>query len=610
MKKDGRWMSGKPPKRDQVAAEDRWAVEAIFKTDEEWESAFRATEDYGRAFQAWAGRLGESPESLAGAIAEMLAQQRALEKLGLYAGMRQDEDLSNALHSSMDDRCTARRNEVAAAQSFFMPELLSIDPAVMAEWLRSPALEGYATWLEEMLRYRPHTLSEPEEKLLAMSGDALQGFHAGFGKLNNVDMPARLPEITDQNGRRTKLTNSNLVPLMEESDPWVRRAAFDGYYRELSGNLNTAAALLNGQVKSHIFMAKARRHASALEASLFHDLVSTEVYRALIDAVHNRLPVMHGYYAAKKSALGLDTLSPCDLYLPAVRYTPRRYSYDEAVDMTLEAVRPLGGRYVSDLAEGFRSGWVDRYENVGKRSGAYSTGCVDSMPYILHNFSGTLDSVFTLAHEAGHSMHSLMSWRHQPYHMSDYRILVAEVASTTNEMLLADMLMKKSDDDGMKAYLLDRLVNDFRTTLFRQTMFAEFEWLIHREVEEGGALTPEFLNSKYLELVRLYHGEALNTEADDAMIAAEWARIPHFYYNFYVYKYATGLSSAVALSRRILEGRPGALDAYLGFLSAGSSRRPLEILRDAGVDLETPAPVNEALDYLAETVDRLGGMMS
>ncbi len=599
-------MSGQPPRRDQVAAGDRWSVEAVFRSDEEWEMAFRATEGYGRVFAAWAGRLGESPETLAHAVSEMLAQRRVLEKLGLYASMRQDEDLSNALHSSMDDRCTARRNEVATAHSFFMPELLSIDPAVMSEWLRTPALEGYSSWLGEMLRYRPHTLSEPEEKLLAMSGDALQGFHAGFGKLSNVDMPARLPEITDAEGRPTRLTNSNLVPLMEERDPKVRRAAFDGYYRELTGNLNTSAALLNGQVKSHIFMARARRHASALEASLFDDLVSTGVYEALIAAVHGRLPVMHGYYAAKKAALGLGTLSPCDLYLPAVEYSPRRYSYDEAVEMTLEAVRPLGGRYVADLSEGFRSGWVDRYENVGKRSGAYSTGCADSMPYILHNFSGTLDSVFTLAHEAGHSMHSLLSWRHQPYHSSDYRILVAEVASTTNEMLLADMLMKKTDDDGMKAYLLDRLVNDFRTTVFRQTMFAEFEWLIHREVEEGGALTPEFLNSRYLELVGLYHGEALNTSGDDALIAAEWARIPHFYYDFYVYKYATGLSSAVALSRRILEGRPGALEAYLGFLSAGSSKRPLDLLRDAGVDLETPAPVNEALDFLEETVRRFG----
>ncbi len=601
-------MSGQPVRRDQVQPGDKWAVEAVFESDAAWEEAFRETEGFARTFSAWAGRLGESPGTLALAIREMLSQERTLAKLSLYAGMRQDEDLSDQVHSSMHERCSTRLNEVGTAKSFFMPELLGIDQERMSSWLRGPELSGYAGWLEEMLRYRPHTLSRSEERLLSMSRDALSGFHSAFGKLSNVDMPARLPVITDSEGAPRKLSNSNLVPLLEEADRRVRLDAFNGYYRELSGNLETSAALLNGQVRASVFRARARNHPSALEASLFDDMVSAGVYEALIRAVHENLPVMHGFYARKKRSLGLDTLAPCDLYLPAVAFTPRRYTFDEAVEMTLEAVEPLGSDYSADLEKGFESGWVDRYENAGKRSGAYSTGCVDSFPFILHNFSGTLDSVFTLAHEAGHSMHSLLSWRKQPYHTSDYRIILAEVASTTNEMLLADLLMRKSPGADMRAYLLDRLINDFRTTLFRQTMFAEFEWLIHREVEEGGALTREFLDGRYLDLVRQYHGDALDTSGDNALIASEWARIPHLYYGFYVYKYATGLASSVAISRRLLAGAPGCLEAYLGFLSAGSSKQPLDILRDAGVNLETPAPVNEALGYLAGAVEEFGGL--
>lgn len=599
-------MSGKPVRRDQVQPGDRWAVESVFESDEAWEDAFRVTEGFARVFSAWAGRLGESPETLALAIREMLSQERTLAKLSLYAGMRQDEDLSDATHSSMHERCSTRLNEVGTAKSFFVPELLGIDQERMSSWLRGPELAPYEGWLQEMLRYGPHTLSRNEERLLSMSRDALSGFHSAFGKLNNVDMPARLPVITDSEGAPRKLSNSNLVPLLEEADRRVRLDAFNGYYHELSGNLETSAALLNGQVRASVFRARARNHGSALEASLFDDMVSVGAYEALIRAVHENLHVMHGFYARKKRSLGTGILAPCDLYLPAVAFTPRTYTFDEAVEMTLEAVQPLGTDYAADLEKGFRSGWVDRYENTGKRSGAYSTGCVDSYPFILHNFSGTLDSVFTLAHEAGHSMHSLLSWRKQPYHTSDYRIILAEVASTTNEMLLADLLMRKSPGTGMRAYLLDRMINDFRTTLFRQVMFAEFEWLIHREVEEGGALTREFLDVRYLDLVRQYHGEALDTSGDNALIASEWARIPHLYYNFYVYKYATGLASSVAISRRLLSGDPGCREAYLGFLSAGSSKRPLDILRDAGVDLETPAPVSEALGYLAGIVEEFG----
>lgn len=600
-------MSMNPRRRPEVPAGDRWSVESLFESDASWEAAFAATAGFPARASGRAGTLSSSPGALLSALEEKLAQFRELERICVYASMRQDEDLSDPVHSSMDSRATTRLNETVAAWSFLEPELLAIPDAQMESLVASEALSPYRTILEEILRYRPHVLSKGEELLLSMSRDMAAAFQGAFGKLSNVDMPARLPEVRDGEGNLRKITNANLAELLEEQDRGVREAAFLGYYSELRGNRETAAALLDGEVKSNIFRARARRHASALEASLFDDRVSVDVYRSLIEAIHGHLPVMYRYFDFRRASLGLDSLRPWDLHTPAISIPRRRYTFDEAVEMTLRAVRPLGEAYAADLARGFEQRWVDRYENVSKRSGAYSGGCYDSHPFILHNFNGTLDSVFTLAHEAGHSMHSLMSRRRQPYHTSDYRIILAEVASTLNEVLLTEMLMTETDDGDLRAYLLDNIVRDFRATVFRQTMFAEFEWLIHSEVERGGALTTEFLDGEYLRLVKLYHGAGMDLGGDAGMIASEWARIPHFYYNFYVYKYATGLCSAVAIARRILDGAPGALESYLDFLSAGSSKPPLELLRAAGIDLETPAPVSDALGYLSTVVDRLAG---
>jgi oligoendopeptidase F len=591
--------------REEVPVQDRWAVEAVYPSDEAWEADFAATAQFAASFSRRSGTLGTSISALRAAIEELLEQTRAFEKLFVYASMKSDEDLSDSHYSEMQARGMSRFTEVRAAQSFFVPELLAIEPGLIGGWLQTADLADYVSWLEDTLRYRRHTLSDVEEKLLAMAGEVAQGYSTAFGKLSNVDMPARLPEVIGEDGGNVRITNANLTSLLECKDSRVRRDVFTGFYRELNGNTSTSAALLDGNVRSDIFFARARKYPSALESSLFSDRVDLTVYESLIKAVHDNLPAMHRYYALKKRTLGLGNMHIYDIYLPAMHIEEHRYSFDEAVEMTLEAVKPLGPDYSDALAEGFLNRWVDRYENLGKRSGAYSGGCYDTWPYILHNFTGTLDSVFTLAHEAGHSMHSLLSRKSQPYHTSDYRILLAEVASTTNEMLLLDLLLNRAADPGEEAYLIDHLINDFRGTVFRQTMFAEFEWAIHREVEKGGALTTDFLSGEYLRLVRQYHGPSFDFDSTDELIATEWARIPHFYYNFYVYKYATGLSSAVDISTRILANEGSSVADYLAFLSSGSCKPPLDLLADTGVDLRTPAPVSSALGYLAKLVGKL-----
>ncbi len=591
--------------RNEISIEARWSIEAIYASDIDWEKDFGETAAFPERIKKWTGRLSESPVALKAAIEELLSQHRFLEKLFTYASMKGDEDLGNSLYTGMLSRIKSRFVECSAAQSFFTPELLAIPEGIISSWLKTSELEPYRVWLQDTLRYRSHTLSGKEEILLANTSEIISGFSSAFGKLSNVDMPARFPEIKDENENSVKLTSGNFNAFLQKKNRRVRRDAFLGFYGEVKGNVATKAALLEGQVKSHIFKARARRHGSALEASLFNDIVSVSVYDSLIKSVHDNLPVLHRYYRFRKNALGIDSAHMYDTSVPVVPESKADYTWDEAVNLTLEAVAPLGKEYVDTLAQGFQNRWVDIYENKGKRSGAYSSGCYDSYPYILHNFNGTLRSVFTLAHEAGHSMHSLLSRMSQPYHMSDYKIIVAEVASTTNEMLLIDLLLKRMDDNQEKAYLLDHLLGSFKSTLVRQTMFAEFEKLIHEHVESGNPLTPDYLNSSYYDLTKLYQGDSFAWDDEDDLIATEWSRIPHFYYNFYVYKYATGLSSAIDISSRILSGEPGAIDSFIAFLKSGSSKPPLELLKRAGVDLTTPEPVNSALTKMENTLEEL-----
>lgn len=598
-------MPDKLKSREEIPSEAKWNVEAIYDSDAEWEKDFSKTDIFSENMIKWTGRLDESPGTLEAAVKEMLSQHRLIEKLFVYASMKKDEDLGNSKYSGMASRIMSRLVEVNAANSFFTPELLLIPEDTMNSWLETIELKPYRTMLQDILRYRSHTLSKKEEELLAKTSEIVSGFSSAFGKLSNVDMPARYPVIKNENGKSVKLTNGNFGAFIQKKDRRVRKDAFLGFYGEVEGNVATKAALLEGQVKSDIFRARAKKYNSALEASLFNDRVSITVYDSLIKSVHDNLPVLHRYFQLRKDVLGLDSTHMYDVNVPIVPESKADYNWDEAVDLTLEAVAPLGSEYVDALTQGFQNRWVDRYENKGKRSGAYSGGSYDSYPYILHNFNGTLQSVFTLAHEAGHSMHSLLSRKSQPYHMSDYKIIVAEVASTTNEMLLIDLLLRRMNDDREIAYLLDYLLSKFRSTLMRQTMFAEYEKLIHEHVESGNPLTPDYLSSTYYDLVKLYHGDGFSWNSEDDLIANEWSRIPHLYYNFYVYKYATGLSAAVDISSIILSGKPGAVHNYIEFLKGGSSKPPLELLKGTGVDLSTPEPVNYALLKMKDTLGDL-----
>ncbi len=602
-------MTEQPVQRSEVPVEDTWDLSLMYPRREDWAKDLKETSALPDSLALRRGKATTSPEALLETIEEILLASRRAEKIFSYAHMVNDQNLADPTGSEMNQKAMDLLTNLAASVSWFNPEVLSVPEETMEKWLKETPLSKYRVWLEDVLRNRPHTLSSGEEKILALASDATRGFSGAFGKLNNVEMPARFPSVTDPSGRQVKISHGNFVPLLQEPDRNLRKNVFNGFYGELAGNTETLGALLDGQVRTNIFRARARKYPSALEASLFHDRVNRRVYESLISAVHQSLPIMHRYYRMKKRSMNLDTLHLYDIYTPTVPGVDVRYTVEQGEELTLKAVEILGEQYRNDLERGFENRWTDRYENRGKRSGAYSGGCYDSPPYMLLNFSGTLDSVFTMAHEAGHSMHSWYSRKKQPYHTSDYKILVAEVASITNEMLLADHMKSQGADHSVMAYLIDSQINDFRTTLFRQTMFAEFELLVHRRVEEGESLSSDWLSKTYYDLVRLYHGDAFAFDGEDEPIANEWARIPHFYYNFYVYKYATGMASAASISRRILSGDGAAVHSYLDFLSSGGSKPPLDLLRAIGIDLETPAPVEEAMVMLKSLTEELEKML-
>jgi len=602
-------MNEQPKKRSETAIEDTWDLSPMYADRNEWAKDLAQAASLPEKLAARRGVTASSADSLLETVEAILSATRRIEKIFTYAHMVNDQDLSDPSGSEMNQKAMDLITSLSTSVSWFNPEVLSIPEKTMEKWLRETKLSEYSVWLSDILRNRPHILSAGEERILALASDATRGFSGTFSKLNNVEIPARFPSVADSSGKEVKLSHGNFVPLLQSSDRELRRNAFHGFYGEIKGNTETLASLLDGQVRTNIFRAKARNYPSALEASLFQDRVNRKVYESLIEAVHESLPVMHRYYRMKKASMGLDKLHLYDVYTPTVPGVDKKYTADEAKKMTLDAVKLLGDGYVEDLAGGFRSRWVDLYENTGKRSGAYSGGCYDSPPYMLLNYSGTLDSVFTMAHEAGHSMHSWYSRKNQPYHTSDYKILVAEVASITNEMLLASTLLGRTTDESVAAYLVDSQVNDFRTTLFRQTMFAEFELMVHQRVESGEPISAEWLSGVYYDLVKLYHGDAFEYDSEDSPIAYEWARIPHFYYNFYVYKYATGMASAASISERIISGDARAVPAYLGFLSSGGSLPPLELLKAIGVDLETPKPVEDAMEMLESLVNRLEKML-
>ncbi|AFQ44587.1 oligoendopeptidase F [Desulfosporosinus meridiei] len=587
--------------RTEISEAHKWRLEDIFLDISKWEEEFSQIEKLLGEGKKFEGHLADNTDNLISCFEWMDDLSLRLEEVYAYARMRRDEDNRNANYQALTDRAGALAVKVGSAASFVVPELLAMPEGKLEEFrATSPKMELYNHALDDILRKKEHILSSAEEKLLAEVGELAEAPGAIFSMANNADL--KFPNITDESGRSIELTKGNFIQFMESQNQKVRKEAFRTLYGTYDKQRNTWAATLNSSIKSDVFFAKARHYPSALEASLDDDRVPLKVYDSLINTVHEFLPQMHRYVQLRKKALKLSELHMYDIYVPIVPETTMKITYEEAKNMVIAGLKPLGNDYISILEEGFSKSWVDVYENEGKTSGAYSWGTYRSHPYVLLNHQDTLDSMFTLAHEMGHSLHTYLSNRSQPHLYAGYKIFVAEVASTLNESLVMEHLLKETKDTKILAYLVNHYLEQFRGTIFRQTMFAEFEKKIHSIVEEGGALTAENLSEMYRDLNMAYYG---NDVILDPEIALEWARIPHFYNAFYVYKYATGFSAAIAFARAILEEGEPAVARYLEFLSGGSSDYPIELLRKAGVDMETPAPVRNALGVFSELVDRL-----
>ena len=594
----------KIPKRSEVEKKYTWATEDLFATDALWEEALEAAKVYPGKVAEFRGKLAHCPECLYEYLTLCDEIQVKVERLGNYAMRKSDEDTANSFYQGMKGRIMNLYVSIASADSFSTPELISIPDEKMAEFMeQKPELKLYERKLSKIRHFKPHTLSDAEEKLLALSGQVTNAPGETASAFRNADI--KFPSIKDAEGNELVVTQGSFIPLMENPDQNVRKAAFESLYHTFAQFKNTSAAFLDSQVKGLIFNARARNYESTLHAALDRTEVPVSVYHNLINAVHENLPYMHKYVELRKKLMGVDELHMYDLYTPIVGDADREIPYEEAQKIILKALAPLGEEYISILKEGFENRWIDVYENEGKRGGAYSS-CGDPHPFVLLNQKDTLDSMFTIAHEMGHSLHTVYSIRNQPVCQADYVIFVAEIASTCNEVLLVSYLLNNTTDKRERAYLINHFLESFRGTVFRQTMFAEFELFMNQLAEKGETLTADALCEKYYELNKQYFGSAITVDPE---IAYEWERIPHFFYNFYVFQYATGFSAACAIANRILtEGEPAVAD-YKKFLSAGGSMDPISILKLAGVDMTTAAPINEALKLFGELLDEMEELM-
>jgi len=560
---------------------DRWRLEDIFESDALWEESYAQVEKDMQGIEALKGTLAKSAKDLLKGMDALGDIERRAEKLYVYAGMRRDEDNGRAEYQEKADRALNLLVRLESATAFVEPELLEADAAAIEGYIAAePGLKVYAHGLRDLQRQKPHVLDEKSERLLAMAGEVSAGPSTIFKMLNNADL--KFGFIKNEKGEEVEVTHASYSTLLESQDRGVRKAAYEKLYDAYGSLVNTLSATYGSSVKKDVFHARARNFASALESSLFADNVPVSVYDTLIETVHRHLPAMHRYVALRKKVLGVDKLQMYDVMVPLVPEAHMHIEYPEAWGMVLKGIAPMGEEYVALAKRACEDRWVDVYENPGKTSGAYSWGHYDVHPYILLNYQPTIDNAFTIAHELGHALHSYYSNTSQHYANAGYPILLAEVASTVNESLLLQHLLKSTDDANTRKYLLNHYLDQIRGTVFRQVMFAEFERDVHREAEAGRALTRERLCAMYRELNAAYYGPDM--EQDDR-IALEWARIPHFYNAFYVYKYATGFSSAVQISRGILEGREDTVEGYRQFLKSGGSDYPLEILKKAGVDL-------------------------
>ncbi|KYD24372.1 oligoendopeptidase F [Geobacillus sp. FSL W8-0032] len=587
------------PSRSEIPIEETWRLEDIFPTDEAWEQEFRQVKAMIPKLGEYKGRLGESPELLYEALQYQDEVSMRLGKLYTYAHMRYDQDTTNSFYQGLDARAKSLYSEASSAMAFIVPEILAIDEATLRAFLEQyEPLRLYAHALDEITRQRPHVLSAEEEALLAQAAEVMQSASNTFSALNNADLT--FPAIVDENGEEVEVTHGRFIRFLESADRRVRRDAFYAVYQTYDQFQHTFANTLAGAVKKDNFFARVRRYESARQAALDANNIPESVYDNLIATIHEHLPLLHRYVRLRKRALGLDELHMYDLYTPLVKEVKMEVTYDEAKQYMLEGLAPLGEEYIAIVKEGLENRWVDVRENRGKRSGAYSSGAYGTHPYILLNWQDNVNNLFTLVHEFGHSVHSYYTRRTQPYPYAHYSIFVAEVASTCNEALLNDYLLKTIDDDKKRLYLLNHYLEGFRGTVFRQTMFAEFEHLIHLKEQQGEALTAETLTSLYYDLNQKYFGSDMVVDKE---IGLEWARIPHFYYNYYVYQYATGFSAATALSRQILEEGEPAVKRYIDFLKAGSSDYPIEVLKKAGVDMTSAEPIRQACQVFAEKLE-------
>lgn len=578
----------------------QWRLEDLYPTDQDWTAALEVMKGYLPKIQSYEGRLGESGETLL-AYLQMDSELSALaEDLAAYSMRRGDEDTRAAKYQAMTAQLMAALNTLSTAGSFEAGEVMAIPQAQLEEWFTSvEGLELYRLRLERIRRKKDHILSPAEERQLAAAGELAGAPQNIFSMLNDAGF--RFPDVIDGQLNTHPLTTGAYGKYLESRDRVLRQNAFLGLFGVYQQFQDALAATLAAQSKQLWFFARARRYPTTLAAALDNTEVPEEIYHNLIAAVRSHLPLLHRYAALRKRLLGVEELHYYDLYTPLVNDVERSYSYEEAKDLACAAVTPLGEAYVSTMKAGMEDGWVDVYENAGKRSGAYSAGS-SVHPYVLLNFHGRLDDVFTLIHEMGHSMHTWYSNHTQPQPYRDYTIFVAEVASTCNEALLTHYLLSQTEDKQQRAYLINHFLEQFRTTLFRQCQFAEFELEVNRLTEAGEGITAEACRAIYRRHLKDYFGPALTV---DPLADVEWARIPHFYLNYYVYQYATGFAAAVALSQRILTGGPQAVEDYLGFLKGGSSKTPIELLRGAGVDMSTTAPIDAAMEVFASLLDEL-----
>ena len=586
--------------RSTIENKFKWTIDEMYPNEESIEKDIQKVKELIEEVKRYKGILADSEENIFKALNISEEASRILQNLYVYTHMKSHEDTRINKNQSNATKTDMLSTELSMATSYMVPEIIAMDNEKLENYLKTEKLSHYKKYVDDILRLKPHTLNEREEELLASVADLSGVPENVYDMLSFADL--KFPEIEDENGEKVRVTHSNFSLFLKSKDARVRKDAFEAMYGIYGQYKNTFASTLYGGIKSEIFYAKTRKYESALQGSLFQDNVSVDVYNNLIDAVHENLDTLNDYIDLKKKFLGLDKINMYDLYVPLTENFDMEISYEKAQKIILEALKPLGEEYLENVKKAFAEGWIDVYGNEGKQGGAYSWGSYDSKSYILMSYKDDLNSLFTLIHEMGHSMHSFYSKNNQPYLYSGYKIFVAEVASTLNELLLINYLLKNAESKEERVYLLNYYLEQFRTTVYRQTMFAEFEKICHGKVEEGEPLTAEDFNNIYYDLNKKYYGESCDVNEE---IALEWARIPHFYSNFYVYKYATGFSAASALSKQILEEGESAVSRYKEFLKSGGSEFPLDQLRKAGVDMEKKESVDEALHVFKDLVKQL-----